>query len=351
MRQLIFNKNRHKITTNPISISKSKDKTVYSTMVSVCVENVTPKRTVIRHMFGRLALTSTNMRRSQQSKLQNCIEELLVPRNAADTTGSAWRNSTQSSYDCNPTRYQIACFGSVVTDAVQNNTNKLQSLFEGGVSPNPYDTKSRRFLVHIVCATVNVQALKLMIDFGGSKIVHCLDQFGRTPLHQLCWNNDEIISGNRLEMVKLLLQCHPQMLSVRDISGREPFSYVPKRQHSQWISFLNENKQIFSETTSKACEHFEPKRTTPPILTVEIAQMVVSGRMELSEIQLFHYNESLLDEIVDGKVDSDLEEVCDIANLDLTINVRNDFNDSCFTFGASDELANVLEYVSIEFHL
>jgi Ankyrin repeats (many copies) len=291
----------------------------------------TPKIKVIRHMFRRLR--SLSSKSEQPSYLQKFIDKLSIPQDVSN-----YINVSIVRYTSNPTRYQIACFGSAVTKAVQASTHTLQSLFEAGITPNSYDIDSQEFLIHSVCANANINALKLMIEFGGSKITQCLDRFGRTPLHFVCWNNEKTISHDRMEMARLLLQCDPQMLYVKDFSGREPFCYVQENQCHQWMSIFMSIKHINTSNGEVCCHNIEPIRVSARKLTVEIAQMLSSGRMEISEVDQLHYDDSLHD---NNCVHSD----DDYSEMMIDFN-----NDSCTSFGDEcDEMLNLLDNISTKF--
>jgi Ankyrin repeats (3 copies) len=257
-----------------------------------------------------------------------------------------------STYSSNPTRFQIICFGSAVNNAVQNNTNKLQTLFDYGLSPNPYDIDGRQFLAHIVATNGNLDAMKLMIEFGGSDIARCLDGFGRTPLHCLCWNFETIPLQVSLEMAKILLQCDPQMIHRKDCSDREPFSYVPRSQHSQWMSFLNTIKPIIWPSKSPDCSsNIPPIRQPKRNPTVEIVKMLSSGRMEPTDVEkLFFCDPSREISVRTNNQEMTKVYVMNDLNCLLLSSLINNsgFDDSCSTFLSCDELVEVLETISYD---
>jgi Ankyrin repeats (many copies) len=302
------------------------------------------KRPVINNILQRL---KSPLKRSRVTKslslLQQFIDQLVITQGFSIERDS----DILSSYKLNPTRIQIASYGSAVTAAVEKNTSKLQSLFEAGIAFNPYDPASKEFLVHTACTNGNLAVLKLMIQFGGAEITQCIDSFGRTPLHNVCWNGEKIVSDDRLEMVKVLLMCNPNMIYVKDCNGAEPFSYVSENQHKDFMSYLNENKHIIWTNRRNEAEVI---RSVPIIQTIEIVEMLASGRMDPTEVELLQYDEQCYDSensSTDGSIHgTNFDRIGLNFKCPLWDGASENEDDNDDSISTTNELADILESIS-----
>jgi hypothetical protein len=60
------------------------------------------------------------------------------------------------------------------------------------------------------------------------------DDYGRTPLHDACWQSDNPC----FDTVRRILETDKNLIFMKDIRGATPLSYVKKESHAQWIDFL-----------------------------------------------------------------------------------------------------------------
>jgi hypothetical protein len=317
---------------------------------------------IIQRMKSPLKRNGDTATPRRRMPLQKLVDKLVISQGFSNKVSS----KPTSPYISNPTDFQKSSYGSAVTAALHSNLTMLRALFEAGVSPNPYDTASRHFLVHTVCNNVNVAALKLMIQYGGPEIVQCIDTYGRTPLHNVCWNIDMTATDDRLEIVKILLQCDPQMLYIKDCRGSEALSYIPECQYSQWMSFFTDIKSdIWYSSKSIVGKDMLTSVVQHPtkIIPGDIASMLASGRMDPDEVKILQYENILNQNDNDTEIDFNdifcnptknetmfFDSSCllldDDNNPSDEKNSTNDISDS--SFGESNELADILDSISVE---
>ncbi|CAN0441795.1 unnamed protein product, partial [Laminaria digitata] len=85
-------------------------------------------------------------------------------------------------------------------------------------------------LVHIACRRGNMNALRFLLDNGGS--LTCCDDLGRFPLHEVCW---AVRPRFDIEEDEVLIP-----LLVTDKRGCTPLRYVKEESWPLWRQFLDE---------------------------------------------------------------------------------------------------------------
>lgn len=124
-----------------------------------------------------------------------------------------------------------------------NNHSELLNLSKDGYSLNC----SNRFgetLLHISCRRGFVETAKLILDQPGVSI-RIVDDCGRTPLHDLCWN-----PSPQLEICRWILEKEPSLFLLKDKRNFSPFDYTRQEHWSIWKRFLLENKDLFKKMES-----------------------------------------------------------------------------------------------------
>lgn len=99
----------------------------------------------------------------------------------------------------------------------------------------------RRGLTKLVNFLLNEACLSLRVK----------DDYGRTPLHDACWNRFQ-----NCEIVKMLIEKEPSLLCVADNRGFTPFSYSRMEHWASWKDFLYKHKDVL-KTISDASEVFD----------------------------------------------------------------------------------------------
>ena len=130
-------------------------------------------------------------------------------------------------------QHQMLSYGLAFTDAIRtSNLQRAKSfLFEKGLNPNACN-KFGESVVHVVCRRGNHTMLQLLLEAGCS--VQVCDDFGRTPLHDACWTSEP-----NFELISMLLDQDPWLLSLKDRRGTTPLGYVKYDSHCRlWREYL-----------------------------------------------------------------------------------------------------------------
>jgi hypothetical protein len=282
-------------------------------------------------------VTSTSdrsIKRVQPSPLRMYLDKILLSRGYSIKKIS----SIESNYRSRPTSFQKVSYGTKMAQAVKDNTDDLVSYIKAGISPNPYDSKKHSFLVHTVCNNENYNALRVMLQYGGSEVVQCIDTFGRTPLHCVCWNLSNGFTIDRMNAVKEILRYDSLMINIVDCSSTDPFNLIPDDQLSEWQSFIDENMNdlwpAIDDQGSTVCSqsmkivvvetrrhegHDDdsscvPTRRKPTPLTKPLAKMLSSGRMTVEELNLYNYDDQRTDNEVDTTTTAAFDNTSDDQN-------------------------------------
>lgn len=151
-------------------------------------------------------------------------------------------------------------------DAVRtSNVEELQRLYDQGVCMNACNRFGESTL-HIACRRADVETVRFLLDHSppvsrsasvtsldslvssdqevtqSSNVQHLLDDYGRSPLHDVCWRPD---SGNCFSLAFLFLRLNPDLLRLQDFRGYTPLHYVQPDQQAQWCAFLEILQDIY----------------------------------------------------------------------------------------------------------
>lgn len=139
--------------------------------------------------------------------------------------------SLKGGYHSTPTEHQTSSYGMSLTRAIRSSDKpQVQTLLSAGLNPNACN-KFGESIIHAVCRRGNHELLHILLDAGSS--VQVSDDFGRTPLHDACWT-----ATPNFEMISLLLEKDPWLLSITDCRGSTPLGYVRKAHWAVWNGFL-----------------------------------------------------------------------------------------------------------------
>ena len=238
--------------------------------------------------------TDSSSTPTQQSP-QEFLDDLLRSRGY-----STERFETlQTAYYNKPTPLQKASYHLHMAHLVRtNNAAKLGEALKCGLSPNPCNEYGES-LLHTICRRGKDVLLRVMLENGSSLAVS--DDFGRTPLHDACWMSASF------DVVQILLQHHVRRLFfLADSRGSLPLDYVQPQHYGAWIQFLDSHKDEYWPVRSEQeepCPLALQGANTHPIpdpfnaLTLELAAMVASGRMEPDEAVLLRHDESSTEDV------------------------------------------------------
>ncbi|CAJ1966045.1 unnamed protein product [Cylindrotheca closterium] len=199
--------------------------------------------------------------------------------------------SLPTGYHCPPNPLQLASFGNHLNQAVrQKDPQLLRDLMKLGVSPNACN-KFGESIVHSVCRRGEAEKLQILLDHNCS--IQVSDDYGRTPLHDACWQTDD----PDFDTVRILLAIDRDLMFLTDIRGSTALTYVKKENHPAWISFLQ-----------KEMDHYWPKggmdnkQRVPPLtkekpgsrqlpsqitnLGLDIISLLATGQLSATEPRL-----------------------------------------------------------------
>ena len=250
-------------------------------------------------------------------------------------------HTRQSAYQNKPTLLQQATYHVHLINVVKAyDYGLLDSILATGVSPNPCNTFGES-LVHMVSRRGDAKALHIMIEHGCS--VQVADDYGRTPLHDCCRAIEPAF-----DVAEYILEIDVRLMHMTDCRGATPLSYVRKEHWAFWIEFLENKKEIFWPKRDLANDgeqeppalamlgaSTQPLATPANELTLELADIVVSGKMQPEEAKFLQYDQG------DG-------DACDSSDDDGSEDddSNNGSDDSGSSFDEG-EMASILSNLSI----
>jgi hypothetical protein len=172
-----------------------------------------------------------------------------------------------------------------------NTKTSSASLTDNNNNNNNNNTKS-----------LSYEILQIMIEFGHCDITNCVDDYGRTPLHDACWSIHPC-----WDILSYLIQTDPTLLVLQDSHSATPFSYIPKQNMNMYIEFISHYKDVFFPdlTGTNSKNNHPPKLPSQlvhqlpnsrpvkdPInpLSYSIARMVASGKITPLELSILQNN-------------------------------------------------------------
>merc|ERR1739844_226745 len=105
---------------------------------------------------------------------------------------------------------------------IKNNGRSLQGCNRYGES-----------LMHIACRRGSPEVLWYLINEGECEL-RVVDDYGRTPLHDACWQAEP-----NFELIELVLDAEPDLLLLRDKRGFSALNYVRREHWGVWIQYLS----------------------------------------------------------------------------------------------------------------
>jgi hypothetical protein len=203
----------------------------------------------------------------------------------------ARHRTVETAYHNKPTALQEASYSAHLMDLVRDGKyDALKDLLHSGISPNPCNRHGES-LLHAVCRRGSgAAALRIMLGAGCD--VQVSDDFGRTPLHDVCWS-----SRPDFDLVDLLLERDARLVQLVDVRGALPLQYVGKELWREWIDHLESRMDRYWPERAEDA----PPQGPPPLallkpnapipdpdnaLSLELACMVSAGRIAPEEARL-----------------------------------------------------------------
>ena len=163
-----------------------------------------------------------------EERMEAYDAQLVAAMRAQDLT------ALQELFDCHKNDDK-ACLGNIQTDCDWNACNKQ------GES-----------LVHLACRRhSNLAILEFLVEQKGAS-VRVRDDWGKTPLHELCWNGQPAFDSQLFLCVKLVLARAPELLWTKDKRGFTPLDYVRPDAYGEWNAFLRCHRLFLRSTVQLA---------------------------------------------------------------------------------------------------
>jgi len=93
-------------------------------------------------------------------------------------------------------------------------------------------------LLNMSCRRGFTEMTKFLLSPEVNLAVRVRDDYGRTPLHDACWNPEP-----QLEICTWIMQQDPSLFLVADARGFTPFQYARKSDWNVWRQFLFDNRE------------------------------------------------------------------------------------------------------------
>jgi hypothetical protein len=231
-----------------------------------------------------------------------------------------------TAYYNKPTPLQQASYSRHIIDLIKShNVNKFQQIMMCGISSNPCNAFGESSL-HMVCRRGDATLLKILLSDTVNAELHVADDYGRTPLHDACWASEMAV-----DVINLILQENSveniHMFYMEDARGSLPLSYVHKSQYQQWIQYIESVKDTYwpvlpsgSNTMANLLVR-QPPHTRPicdpaNALSIELATMVVNGRLEPHEATVIKQQGPMSEEEIDATDNETIDDDSDIDDDD-----------------------------------
>jgi hypothetical protein len=214
---------------------------------------------------------------SSQESPYEFLKSMLKERGYMFTT----IKSLEVGYMTKPSPLQLASFGTKLIEAVQTSDVTLLSLLLGcGLSPNPCN-QFRDYVLGWVCRNAKDSVFLCFLEHHAE--MKLSDAFGRTPLHHAAWADPfspiivtEIL---RIDIIQLFLV---------DNIGLTPLEYVPLKQTTKWIAFLDNHKEEMFPINGPplaVTRRGQLQLPDPPdSISIDLARLISSGRVPAEQL-------------------------------------------------------------------
>lgn len=248
--------------------------------------------------------------------------------------------SFESNQFYKPSPLQLASYSTNLVEMVgRRNIPKLHTVLTCGISPNPCSAQGES-LMHMVCRRGDKDLLQHCflevfishVDDEDSveeeeiqhlepaELVHCVDNNGRTVLHDACW------AVKPFEVVKLLADIDVNLFMTVDNDGFTPLSYVRRDHWDEWFEFLeavkdkywpdkqlgDEAYESLTECESESSFHGDlgnekaVLRDPPHALPTTVAKLVAKGDLSPNDARMLRKSKE-----GDNESDSDSDDETD----------------------------------------
>lgn len=250
----------------------------------------------------------------------------------------------KSAYHNKPTPLQKASYDIYVVDIVKRrDAAALREVLASGISQNPCNNFSESF-ASLACRRGSSEILKVLLEAGCD--IQIADDYGRTCLHEACFAAEP-----NWKLVEMLLDRDADLLFLSDCRDFLPLAHVQPKHWGAWIQFFESKKDRYwpkqkGKPEPPVLALLKPDSRPVPnpkkALSIELARMVVSGRMSPEKAVASKHDDSNHDE---SECDSDVDFDDDDDNSNMenegVVN-HNSVTDTDFEAYES-EMADIME--------
>ena len=138
------------------------------------------------------------------------------------------------------TEEQMAAYNmEVVTITRQNNVEKLRELLEArGRDSLDCFNRFGEGLLNMACRRGMKEIVHFLLSEPVQLNVRVRDDYGRTPMHDACWNPEP-----QLEICSWIMAQDPSLFLISDKRGYTPFQYARKSDWQVWRQFLFDHRE------------------------------------------------------------------------------------------------------------
>ena len=196
-------------------------------------------RSIVKPFAGRISslVSRTGTRRNMQklgTSPNDYLIRLLVERGYSAQTFDA----LLSPYVSKPSPEQIMDYQDDIIDAVKKcDVFAFQEFHRAGRSINPCNEFGES-VIHLAARVNALDIVMYIVDHIGSEVLLTCDNFGRSPLHEVC-----LADVPSLEFASYILDNSTGMLLAKDIHGCTPLSYAHPDNWEQFIFFIDSVKE------------------------------------------------------------------------------------------------------------
>jgi hypothetical protein len=145
-----------------------------------------------------------------------------------------------------PTEEEISAYGHDVLAAVRTrDIEKLREYHQNG-RPLKCSNKFGESLLHLACRRGFLDVATFLIKEAGVT-VRVIDDYGRTPLHDVCW-----MCEPNFELFELIITACADLIFMKDRRGHTPLEYARREHWGAYVKFLGERQELFCKDNNIA---------------------------------------------------------------------------------------------------
>jgi ankyrin repeat protein len=207
---------------------------------------LSPRHSKKRTIYDITSLTSCSAKKKSTELKMDEVFLLNSPheRLAMITNRSIIPSLSVSDFFHQYTEEENDSYDAQVTKAVRAlDLTELKALYKEG---RTFQCGNRfgESLLHMACRRGSLEVVQFFLDCKVS--INCVDDMGRTPLHDAMWN-----SIAQVELVDLIVSISPDLLFMSDIRGHTPLEYCRREHWITWNKYLESQKEKICKSLAR----------------------------------------------------------------------------------------------------